>query len=523
MNDSDDVDPDDAPSASNVSPSPPKEEPDPLEKGAQQAKVTESQKRSIMKVHTNTGHPPRDQMLRMMKAAGALPRVLEYIRDEFHCDQCALRRGPANRRRTHCPRTFAFNKLVSVDVLYLQFDGQSVPILNMVCIGTSYQIAQRIPIPDGMNGGTPTAHAAWRQFLQTWTRYLGAPTMITCDSGSEFKGVFERGCEQMGILQHVIAPESPWQNAKAERHGGWLKEKLDREVSSGRCSFGSLPELDEFLAALTSAKNRWFNRGGYTPSTLVFGELPRIPDDLLSDDYPGLHGLHDAYSDPLGIDESAREYRKRHHIREKARQAALEQASHEAISKALRSATHQSKVWNPGQWVYVFRRGRPSQELHPRDRWVGPGVVLLANNRIVYVAMRARLWRCSPEQLRAAMPSEILGRDIATDPSMSELLRQVLSGSQAGAVDVAREGPPPLDESTMPVAHQDVQVPSSDPLVQPRQAPQEVEVIPPRWFLSRSLLLKVLLHCPPMATSDEEFPRMSQRQSLQLSRKRIKT
>lgn len=98
----------------------------------------------------------------------------------------------------------------------------------------------------------------------------------------------------------------------------------------------------------------------------------------------------------------------------------MEQNSSEAIHAAACSATHQTKQWAQGQWVYVVRRGRHGQEL-----------VLVSNNRIVYVAMRTRLWRCSPEQLRPAMPAEVLGQEIATNPGVAELVRQVpRSGSR---------------------------------------------------------------------------------------------
>lgn len=53
--------------------------------------------------------------------------------------------------------------------------------------------------------------------------------------------------------------------------------------------------------------------------------------------------------------------------------------------------------------------------------------------------MRTRLWRCAPEQLRAALPSEVLGKDIASSPGLAELLRQVNSGTYKGAVDITKE------------------------------------------------------------------------------------
>jgi len=458
--------------------------------------LTDSQKRLVRKVHVNTGHSDRHRMLRAFKAAGALPQVLRFVRDEFQCEDCDLKQKTDARRRAQLPRTFSFNKILSVDFLYIRFQEKQIPIFNMVCVGTSYQVAVRAPVPDGSHGGTPTSSTAWRVFLESWVRYFGMPQVIICDSGNEFKSMFERGLELYGVYQHVIHPECPWENGKGERHGGWLKNRLDSEIHGGRCVFTNLPELDEFLSSLTATKNRWLSKGGYTPAQLVFGELPRVPGELLSEDELGNHGLRDAFEDPGEVDEAAGEYRRRHAVRERGRQCAMEQSSREAIIHAQKAAHHPNRHWSVGQWVYVFRRARQSQDLHLRDRWVGPGIVVMTNNDTVYVGMRTRLWRCSASQLRAALPSEVLGRDLMSDPGLAELLRQVISGTNAGAVDVAREGPPPPQHELNPVQRVEdgVEI-AQDPALQlppssaeapeqpseaaPQQMPQPVEPVPP--------------------------------------------
>ena len=442
------------------------------------APVSDSQRRLVQKVHVNTGHPDRLRMLRAFKAAGALPQVLRYIREEFGCEDCQLKRGPDNRRRAQLPRTFSFNRVLCADFLFIRFKECQIPIMNLTCAGTSYQIAVRCR---ETKNGTPTSAAAWRLFMDSWVRYFGAPHLLVTDSGNEFRGAFERGLEFQGILQHAIHPECPWQNGKAERHGGWLKDRLDSELQSGRCVFTNLEELDEFIAAILSTKNRWLNKGGFTPAQLVFGELPRIPGELLAEDELGLHGLHDAHEDPAEVDEAAGEYRRRHQIRERARQLAMTQASREAIRRSRHAAPQQQRHWAPGQWVYVFRRARGNQDLHLRDRWVGPGVVVVANNDTIYVGMRTRLWRCSPGQLRAALPSEVLGRELATSPGLSELLRQVVAGTHAGAVDVQREGLPGPEDMLGPVhrIEEGVAAASSAPSQQPAVLPSPQELIPP--------------------------------------------
>lgn len=430
----------------------PLHEPAVSEEPKSNVKVSEKQKRLVRRVHVNTGHPSRDQFLRMLKAAGAREEVLKYVRDQFTCDHCDLQRGPAPRRRAQMPKTFAFNKIVALDVLYISFQDLRVPILNAVCVGSNLQVAVRLPIPKGLSGGTPTSYACWKGFVETWCRYLvGVPEMVMSDPGNEFRGYFERGCEFYGIYQHLCHPESPWENGKAERHGGWLKDRLDAEIRSGRGVLENLSDIDEYLAEVCACKNRWYCREGYTPYQLVFGEQPRLPHDLLSDHITSQHCLRDVYEDPLEVDSAAGEFRRRFVVRQAARQQAMKQASHQAISRATKSAVHCVKNWAPGQWVYVFRRARAGNDLHPRDRWVGPGVVILSNNATVYVGMRSRLWRCSHSQLRPALPAEILGKEIASDPGLQDLLHQVMSSSRVGAVAVDKEGPPGPEHDLLPV------------------------------------------------------------------------
>ena len=192
--------------------------------------LTEPQRRLVQKVHINTGHPDRTRRLRAFKAAGALPRVLKFIKEEFSCEDCDLKKNPDSRRRAQLPRTFSFNHILSIDYLYVKFKELSVPILNMVDVGTSYQVAVRVPIPEGNRGGTLTSATTWKHFVESWQRYFGLPQVVICDAGNEFKALFERGLELAGVYQHVILPECPWQNGKAERHGGWLKDRLDAEI-----------------------------------------------------------------------------------------------------------------------------------------------------------------------------------------------------------------------------------------------------------------------------------------------------
>ena len=70
--------------------------------------------------------------------------------------------------------------------------------------------------------------------------------------------------------------------------------------------------------------------------------------------------------------------------------------------------------------------------------------MLLHQGTTIWIAMRARLWKCNVDQVRPANSTEALGVEIMNSMQYRELLRN-LEGKRAGAVDVAKEGTPPED------------------------------------------------------------------------------
>ena len=125
--------------------------------------------------------------------------------------------------------------------------------------------------------------------------------------------------EQTGTLQVVSDAYSPWQNSKAERHGGWVKSKLELELQSGQAVVSTLQEMDLLVTSLVSHKNRWFHRGGFSPYQLTFGCNPRVPMELLSDDHAQAAGLSDVLADSFEQDSAAQEFNRAHQIRQRAR------------------------------------------------------------------------------------------------------------------------------------------------------------------------------------------------------------
>ena len=404
--------------------------------------LTDAQKGLVKRVHNNLGHPSRDQFLRALRASGALAQVLHYVKTAFRCSACEALARPTASRRAALPRTFALNRIIAVDLFFVAFQSRQIPFLNVVDHGTNFQLVAALPFSEG-----PTAAATWAVFARLWLRIFGPPEILISDGGPEFRGEFERHLEQQGSFHHVTDADSPWQNGRCERHGGWMKDLLQKGVEEGLVS--TAEELDLLACEAAACKNRYFNRGGFSPYQLVFGTAPRLPHDLLADGFLDRVGAEDLKEPATDADTAAAQFARQHSLRQEARRLLFEHAERTRVASATKAAPHRDRSFTPGQWVYVWRRCPPASGRKPygfqRDRWVGPGLVVQQYRTTVWVAMRGRLWKCSSEQLRFASHEEALGAQFLEDPDLAELLRKVGTGATRSGVEVGREGPPPAE------------------------------------------------------------------------------
>ena len=407
--------------------------------------ITSEQKRKVMQLHVNMGHLSRDKMLALLKASGAKLEVMKYTQEEFECEACMRQKKPVSRRKAAFPRTFSFNRIVSVDYFFVAFQGRTQAFLNIICHGTNYQ---QVAWLSDYTSGPPPSRSTWKLLFDTWLQPFGLPETVTSDGGSEFRHHFERCLEQVGVLQIISDAASPWQCGRVERHGAWVKEKAEQEVQSGQSVVQTPEDLSELIKQLVMNKNRFFHRGGYSPSQLVFGANPRVPMELLSDDPLVEIGLQEVHADAFEQDTPAAEFRRAQAVREKARELCLRITARDKVRLTSTAHKHPQRNWAVGQWVYVWRRHSGSGNGHlTRSRWVGPGVVIMQSGHTVWVSMRARLWKCNSDQLRPATHYESVGAELARAGELQEVIEQV-RGSRAGAVDVSVEGTPPSEANS---------------------------------------------------------------------------
>ena len=337
------------------------------------------------------------------------------------------------------PRTYHFNRVVAVDLFFVDSKNGQITILNILDHGTGFQVCE-VASWDGHKDAENT----WRAFERSWLRYFGPPEILMSDGGGEFMANFERGCEHYCIFQHVCGAYSPRQNGRCEHHGGWIKEAVSKTTREMEPQ--SREEMESIIHEAVSSKNRYFHREGFSPYQLVIGENPRLPKELLSDEAIDEVGVEDLSGTATDTDTAAAAFPRKHQVRQSARQNLMRMEAKSRVAEAVTSRASTPKSFAPGQWVYVWRKvkGRAKTHVLQRDRWVGPGAVVWQNCQTVWVAMRSRLWKCSSLQVRSATRAESLGAELLDEVAFKELQQDLKDpGKRVGATDVESEGTPP--------------------------------------------------------------------------------
>eukprot|EP00971_Amphidinium_carterae_P186679 3705641-Amphidinium_carterae.2 len=319
--------------------------------------------------------------------------------------------------------------------LHLEDGVHEIAVLSMICQGTNWHVCVRLD--------RCVAQAVWSAYVQHWVRAYGVPDAVLTDGGSEFAGVFSSGLERQGVLQMVSDPESPWQNGRAERHGGWVKERIESEAQQPGSCIRAIPDLDLLLAEVVSAKNRYLSRAGCSPEQLVFGRSLTWPGELLQE--------REVFEVPMhpGQGPGEQEAERAGMIRRKARELAFQKDSRARLAMSCKHSPHRDRIFHPGQWVYVYRKNprAAAAEEHPLRQqpgaWRGPGLVLLQTGHTVWIAMRSRLWRCNSDQVRNAAAAETLGTEMVSAGQFRELMSHIRTSHGASALDVSKEGAPP--------------------------------------------------------------------------------
>lgn len=393
--------------------------------------VSEADKRKIRKLHANLGHPSRGDFVRALRMARAREEVWKYVQKDFHCDVCEAQQKPKLNRPATIPRSYAPGRVVGVDVVF--FPGvkpnETIPVLNVTDWGSCYQTLEPL---EGM-----ASEKVWWKFMKSWGRNFGIPEMVVVDQGREFLGEFSKRVNEAGAVVKTIGARAPHQQGRTERHGGLAKSmflKMREEMMPQ-----DREDWEAMVYAVEAAKNRLYNRSGFSAAQRQLGQNIRIPGSLGSDD---------PFESALTALSAGAEVGRMIQMRELAMDAFLKQTTRDALKRAEKAKPRVRRDLNPGEVVYVYRKPLMRRSIRSpsdtkRAQWVGPGTVIICEGPNVWVAMRGEVWKCAKEQVRPATMEEEEAYGLLRE-ELEDLKEEIKRrSSKRGFKDISRMAAPP--------------------------------------------------------------------------------
>ncbi|CAE7412933.1 RE1 [Symbiodinium natans] len=412
----------------------------------------ESEKRELVRLHNNLGHPCTETFVRFLQERKAEPALIQGARD-YSCSTC-LETVPTQKlarpATIHTHRDF--NDTIGMDVAYwTNSGGKKFLFTHIVDEGTLFQQASGV-------GRTPEEQ--WEFLSDHWFQWAGPCQTLYVDPAGEYNSDYWRlKLQTVGVCTNVSAGEAHWQLGRTEAHGRILKSmlsKMDHEEP-----ILNDEDFRRCLRAAVQAKNSLSRVRGFTPEQAVLGKLSRLPASLISDNSATCHALADSDL-PEGVS-----FRRDLQRREQARVAFIHADNDNSYRRALlRRSRHPCERYEPGDWVLYWRRHKAGSRAE-QGRWYGPGQVICGDSKVVWVSHCGQLIRAAPEQLRSASLREwqgVLGKTSAesSQGAVGQGVRRVVDlavlGGTPSRAEVESQGEVPQDvpEPLGPIAPEGV-------------------------------------------------------------------
>ena len=339
----------------------------------------------------------------MLKEANASPQVIAKA-EKFECPHCRQRGHALPHRPSQSLEPRQKWEIVSVDTWWWHSphkDEKGNPIEHV--IGVSFlDAASDFHVATLVRTGNRTQVISAEEFRtafgKDWFRWLPRPKSLRFDDEGAFRDQKTiEGLERQMIRISVIAGEAAWQVGKHSRQLEVLKENMSLLATE----LGPGVDASELLNLSLSAKNEMHSIRGYSPNQWCFGQDKGRLDSYLQ------HGLHLPTQDLRNRRESFEESLQRAH---KARQTFLQADSRKRLLRAARGKARRTQLFEPGQLVYLYWKGRTASRLDAG--WHGPARVVAvekkgnpdrnqAGSSIVWVVHATVVYRCARERFRS--------------------------------------------------------------------------------------------------------------------------
>ena len=196
--------------------------------------------RIVRCLHHQFGHVPRKVLINLLRAAKAHEDFVKALR-LLRCQTCE---DTSQKARPNCDGIIGSITPcnMGIDVFeVIDIDGAKFQVLNMVCVGATFQLAHVVRQGPGQCSSSTCSKAS----QDRWFSWAGHPVQIICDRGLHNRGVLQKYMDEHNIHVFHTPLESPGGIGRVERHGGLLKG-MHRKICHERMS---RIELDDFHQA----------------------------------------------------------------------------------------------------------------------------------------------------------------------------------------------------------------------------------------------------------------------------------
>ena len=160
--------------------------------------------RIAIRLHRQFGHVPQEVLLNLLRSARVSKEynAVKY----FRCIECKETAPRRTGHKTSLPYRYGFINALGIDVLeILDTDGAKYQVLNMICLGTCFQLAEIVR----SGSGQPTSARCLEAIKKRWISWAGNPNTVQCDRGLHNRGFLAQYMSSQGIQVYRAPLETP--------------------------------------------------------------------------------------------------------------------------------------------------------------------------------------------------------------------------------------------------------------------------------------------------------------------------
>ena len=234
-------------------------------------------KRAVARLHVNLGHPTSTDLVRMLVLHGSItPQALSAAK-KLHCASCErMRQLPHTRPSRTVKYLGQLNDHLYMDLFYARnTKGENFTLIGIIDEATNLH---QVRILQDRNPSTVV-----EAIRQMWIRPYGTPLKVTLDQDGSFQGDTWEYLARLGVEVDHVPPEAHHRLGKIERNNSVFREVLNRTTDSAGAV--DWEEMDIAVDACVHAVNSVPRTRGMSPYACVFGQVPRMPGELLTDEH----------------------------------------------------------------------------------------------------------------------------------------------------------------------------------------------------------------------------------------------